>query len=210
MKRYFPKRSQSVFGNMLIATLFLAFLGVANVANAVIIDFNSLEIANNVVNPVPSPYVEDGFQISGQNLGSAGVDNQAYAGSAGMHDRTINGTVLLEIAAGGSPFNLNSIELSLLDPSGVSSLVTFTGTLFGGGTVFQAFQTTVFAFQQFNFNITFSNLAAVSWVQGTGVFNNHQFDNVNVDVVPEASTLLLLASGLAGLGFFRMRRKREA
>ncbi len=33
------------------------------------------------------------------------------------------------------------------------------------------------------------------------------FSNFTVNVVPEPSTMLLLASGLAGLGFFRWRRK---
>ncbi len=35
--------------------------------------------------------------------------------------------------------------------------------------------------------------------------------NVNPEsAIPDPSTMLLLGSGLAGLGFFRMRRKREA
>jgi len=47
----------------------------------------------------------------------------------------------------------------------------------------------------------------VSIVLPVDIFGNDLAFTVNV--VPEPSTMLLLGSGLAGLGFFRWRRKRE-
>ncbi len=45
---------------------------------------------------------------------------------------------------------------------------------------------------------------------GSFKINGYSMDQDNGGIIPEPSTMLLLGSGLAGLGFFRWRRKREA
>lgn len=175
--------------------------------NALVIDFDPLETATGGILTTPSPYTEDGFQISGSPLTYFSQDNSRYAGSAGLLTAadSASATFMESLSAA---FALVSIELSFIEPNGTSPLVTFTGNLFGGGTVMQSFTPTGFGFTQFNFNSSFTNLTSVSWLQGPSSFNGHQFDNIVVDVdVPEPGTLALLGLGLAGMGLTR-RRKR--
>lgn len=192
--------------------MFLGLVGylLAGTANAVLIDFDSLEVANSNLNYIPSgEYTEDGFTISGPTMYYAGQSNDEYAGSAGLHLRTSNATISL-VDSTASVFSINSIGLSILNPDGVSPEVTFTGFLLGGGTVTQTFQPLSFGFSDFFFDASFSNLTSISWNQGPYDGDAHQFDNINLNVVkvPEPATIALLGLGLAGIGF--ARRKRPA
>jgi hypothetical protein len=161
---------------------------------------------------VSDPYDESGFRIANQNqLYYARQSSYMYAGSAGLHERVSNGLITLS-QVNGQAFVLNSIDLSILANGGTSPAVTFTGLLSGGGTVTQSFTPTVFGFRTFTFNSTFTNLTSVSWRQGTGEGNAHQFDNIvlNANAVPEPASLATAGLGvLMGLGY-AWRRKRAA
>ena len=175
-------------------------------AGVITIDFDGLEEAgNNLIGLAGGTYSEDGFTISAGNLFYAQQGNGDYAGSAGVHARITNGVINMVFTAGGSLFGVSSIDLSILNPNGVSPDVTFTGDLFGGGTVMQTFSVNAFGFVTNAFSSAFSGLTALRWQQGTGEFNAHQFDNI-VARVPEPGTLALLGIGLAGMGLARRKK----
>lgn len=181
----------------------------ATTARAVVIDFDSLEVANNALNYISTnTYTEDGFTISGTPMYYAGQNHiNQYAGSAGLHLRSSNAAITLNDNV-NNVFSVDSIGLSILQNGGISPAVTFTGYLLNGGTVQQSFAPTTFGFTDFFFDSGFSNLVSLTWNQGTTQSNAHQFDNIvlNAYSVMEPSSLVLLGIGIVGLGLRRRKR----
>ncbi|MDH5694462.1 MAG: hypothetical protein OEZ47_15300, partial [Gammaproteobacteria bacterium] len=111
-------------------------VSLATSANAVVIDFDSLEVANTTLNSISSnTYTEDGFTISGSPMYYAGqLHVDQYAGSAGLHMRSSYAQITLNDSI-NNVFSIESIGLSVLQNGGASPDVTFTGTLLGGDIV---------------------------------------------------------------------------
>jgi len=205
----------------------LAFIAVGSLgvekAQAVVIDFQSLE-TDEYVNLLPTAtYSEAGFTFSssdsrGNVFASFGKQNPNYAGSPALANNSFSAITTLMKDDGGA-FDLVSMDFSelfmgqqgkpVIDFFGVRQDMTTVATKFTlDGT---------FGFQTLEFT-DFSNLLAVSWNQ---IEPLHQFDNVAVDTsrydnpedpapVPEPTSALgLVVAGALGAGLTLKRRKRE-
>lgn len=174
-------------------------------ANAVIIDFQSLEHndANNIDHGFQ--YIEDGFQIdelsANQGLHTFGTLEARYTGSTALFNDTVNGTTELT-RFGGGIFNLVSIDLAELNGNAIAG-VTFTAN--GGHTQTFTLDGNAFGAETFIFDPEFLGVNSVTWVQQSPF---HQFDNiiVNTTSVPEPVSIALFGLSLAGVGFVRKRK----
>ncbi|MER2491518.1 PEP-CTERM sorting domain-containing protein [Catenovulum sediminis] len=191
----------------LVASLALA---VSGLANAELITFDSLEVNNSLLNTIPSGvYEEGGFTLSFGAMHYAGQQHvNQYAGSAGLHMRSSNGLITL-FDSNNDLFSIESIGLSVLRNGRVSPSITFIGSLFGGGTVQTTFTPVTFGFTDFVFDSSFSSLTSLTWRQGSGESNAHQFDNIKLNSVdvPEPSTLAVFVLGLMGLASRKFKKQ---
>ena len=188
----------------------IAAIACTSVAQAepIIMDFESLRVdSEQQVIVHGTSYSEDGFALSvtccepvagpqSTDLRTTGTLAAIYAGSTAMRGGKSN-TLITLTASDGGPFNLLSIDLAALPSTqlvdgelvpintGQPQVVTFEGVNVHGDIFWQTFSHTDFL------NLTtyqfdgFSGLTSVSWFQGAGDPNTHQFDNITVESAPE-------------------------
>jgi hypothetical protein len=171
----------------------------------VVMDFQQLEVENNINNVLGDTYTEDGFQVaklqSNFSFGYYGTLAGSYSGSTALFDNLSYGEVELTQVGGGA-FTLHSIDLAELGSSGATS-VTFLSNK-GHSQTFNLDENRYGA-ETFYFDSVFERVTSVIWIQEDPF---HQFDNIVVTAVPIPAAVWLFGSALAGLGW--MRRKQAA
>ena len=192
----------------LILPIVLIFFAANLNAESTVIDFDSFEREDAVFQEIGNEISEDGFVISvsgGSALGNVGTMETRYSGSAAIASLQVGSLYVLTRATGGA-FGISSIDLAEFSTGAgpTAPAVTFTGIRSGGGIATQTFvlDGQGFAPQEFNFDSDFSNLVGLVWAQTSP---SHQFDNLNVNAIPEPSALCLLAGGIALIASRRRR-----
>ena len=145
---------------------------------------------------------------------------RGYAGAPTLSNNSGGATTMLRQIS-GTPFSIGSIALAPLGPSVTSSqVVTFIGTLVGGGTVTQSFTVSGAGgapptLANYTFLPTFTGLTSLEF-SPQGSSGAYQFTDLEFralggpSVVPEPGTWALLGAGLAGLGGVAARRRRSS
>lgn len=185
----------------------VAAVGAAQTANAVVLDFQSLAAPGTFLTNVADGYTEDGFKFLNTTLpnladsfGSWQNSSTAFAGSTTLFNQWQDAITQLSRVGGGA-FDVSTIDLASLNLSPLPNTVTFTGTRGDNSTVVNAItMSNPSALLTYNFT-GMTNIVKLEWSQS---FPFHQFDNINVNSVPEPATMSALALGV--LAFARRRR----
>ena len=180
----------------------LAFL-FAGSANAIVIDFQSLEHNDSLNVDHGFQYIEDGFQIdelsANQGLHTFGTSESRYTGSTALFNDTVGGiTELTDL--GGSVFDLISIDLAELNRSSVADITFMTN---GGHSQTFTLDGVAFSAETFLFDSGFLGVSSVTWTQDSPF---HQFDNIVINEVPEPASIVLLGLGLIGMSSLRKKK----
>jgi len=197
-------------------------------AQPVTVNFNTLTESSpgSGTRFVSNCFMESGFVFTavGVSCTGAAAANQFVAGNADspligvgptpsflLNSTTATMVDITRFGVGAGLFNATSIMLAPF--LGANTTVMFSG--FGAaGTVMQSVMLsgTQTGFQTFTFASNFTNLNSLRITSSNQfgepfvVFDNVSLNAVNQAVVPEPSTILLSAAGLAVLGFVARRR----
>lgn len=196
----------------------LSITSAAFIGHAVTLDFEGLAGTQGQVVTFYEPVVmTNGFKLAASyeygptefNSLLPGDPASNYTGSTALE--TSGGTIDLTRADGGA-FNLTSLDVAnsgkQKEWNHPTTTIDFVGTKADGSVVSRSFTTdTTDALQTVTFD-GFTDLVSVSWNEGYTYSNNHQFDNVNVQAVPEPSSLAVLGLGSFGI-LRRLRRARR-
>lgn len=198
-------------------TLLLAVgLGSALSAHATLITFENLpggtaEFNNSglqVALDYASPLTTQGFKFDEGSqfatwvpISTTNTDYSNYTGSTTLFSN--HGNVTTVSQAGGGAFSLTSLDLANVNRVGhsVASNVNFTGVLLDGGTVTQSY---AIPSDDALHTVTFAGFTNLASFTLSSPNNAYQFDNVNVQTVPEPATCVLLSLG----GVAALRRRR--
>lgn len=192
-------------------------------SQAITIDFNSLESSFSGGHFVGPTYTENNFIIE---HGSSAQDNafitwssttSLYTGSASLFNNTHRGETIISEQSNNlfSIFSIDlapySLELSTGDYIGSESIL-FTGTKSDNTAVEQVFNlgTTVNIMSTYSFESSFTDLVSLNWDQGSILGTRHQFDNIEVQAVPNPSSIILFSTGLIGMVSFARKRANKA
>jgi len=182
-------------------------------AGAIVIDFESVVTG---ICQVTAGGSVDGFTLSpAAGATGAGFNNStacavvAPTANSGTQYMTQFASRFGEFTIDTETFTLNSLYVHASEKTG-NPTVRFQGLDGIGGNILNTVDVAISASWQQIFFSGWTGLKTFTWDSIIPDQSNISIDDFDADPIPEPSTLLLLASGLAGLGFFRWRRKREA
>lgn len=196
-----------------------ALSALALTAEAVVLDFESLAVQDDLVHEHSSTYSEDGFTFNSltaahdgsltepYGFASFGTGHPSFVGSTGLFNNNTDAWTEL-VREGGGEFTLRSVDLAelwpLCLPCGEAS---FLGFFANGDAVIESFSfDNVFGAQTFQF-IGFTNVVRVltpSCCMSFALLDNFVIDG-GESTVPTPSTISLLLVALGGLGAIARR-----
>jgi hypothetical protein len=178
-----------------LAATLITFGSLAGGANGATLTFGNTALFG------AAPYTELGLVVTSTS-GSNGIFDPASGFSSHFftYDApTTTASIALDPLGTATAFDLYTLDIGLGPFSGASSTdITFTGTLFGGGTVSTSFLG-VNSVSNVALNWTGLTSVTISGTEDLGI------DNVNFTMVPEPSAAILL--GLCSLGLVARRRR---